>query len=159
MANRAKKVWWVNQPHTYLEEIKEHGKVAAVITSRNGSKLEHHENVMAMNAGDVVISNAFGKIIGVGRLINDPKVDREHLWQGEETTQKRPAYVAEVEYYKLKSPIATKQFRNEIQKLNIPGGPINSDCNVKQGYAFRFDSTGLNIIKRYHHEPHWPDWA
>lgn len=129
-------MWWVIQSHTHLEEIKKHGKVAAVTTSRNGSKLYHHENVMTMNEGDIVISNALGEIIAVGHLKNDPKVDTEHLWEGEDAKQKRPAYVADAEYYKLKFHIATKQFPNETQQLNIPGGPIDSDCNVNLGYAF-----------------------
>jgi hypothetical protein len=156
---RETKVWWVNQGRTHLKEIKEHGTVAAVTRSRNGKKLEHHENVMLIHSEDIVISNASGKIIAIGHVTSEPKEDPKHLWDGENPILKRPAYVANVDYYRLKSPIATKQFRGQLQALNIPDGPINSSCNVRQGYAFPFDWKGLDIIKNYQAEKQWPDWA
>lgn len=151
------RVWWVNQPRTYAIEIRKHGKVAAVTRSRNGSKLEHHENVMKMSQGDIVLSNVHGKIISVGRVTSEPNIDPKHLWEGEDPTRARPAYVVHVDYFPLDPPIPTKEIREDIYRLNLQGGPINSLYNVRQGYAFFFDWDGLNIIRRSQLQTQWPD--
>jgi len=158
LMTRMPKGWWVNQRRTYAKEIKEHGKVAAVTTSINGGKLQHHEILKEMCPGDIIISNVSGRIVSVGCVISKPHEDPKHLWDGENPSRARPAYVADVDYTKLDPPVPTNNLREKIQSLNIPGGPINSIGNVRQGYAFSFNWDGLNMIKRCQPKA-WPKWA
>lgn len=157
---RMPKVWWVNQRRTYAKEIKEHGKVAAVTTSINRCRLQHHEIVKEMSPGDIIIGDVSGRIVSVGRVVSKPHEDPKHLWEGEDPSQARPAYTADVDYIELDPPVPTNNFRQKkIQSLNTPGGPINSIGNVRQGYAFNFNWGGLNVIKRCSQPNTWPKWT
>jgi hypothetical protein len=154
-------IWWVNQPRTYAEDVEDcgnPGKIAAVTRSRNGSRLSHHDRVMEMRQGDIIISNVKGKVVSVGHVIdNQSHINQNHYWKVTDATA--PAYEVNVVYYKLDPSVSSKIFREKVQKLKIQEGPINSLGLTQQGYVFRFRQDGLNIIKESQPETQWPEWC
>ncbi len=119
----AAKVWWVNQGRTYELEL-----AAGVIFASSSTGLSHHENVAAVQPGDVVLHYARGQVQAASVVIESGReMRRPYDLPGAE---RDVGYCATVEYRPLDDPVAI----DEIQPRSASDGVFDVNGAVKQQY-------------------------
>ena len=151
-----KNIWWVNQGSTLDVELNG-GYIWAPIKSKTGRSIYHWDNLSDVCKDDIIIHYANGylryasRVIEPARKTNDPHAINGGNWPQE-------GNLVRVDYHELKPPIPLNKFSQSLSKLDINQGPLNNNGGVKQGYLFRLNSEGLDIIRRSQPETDWPDF-
>ena len=155
------KYWWVNQSGQHRIERKR-GIIAGEINVENLAKTHWGRfNVSKMKTGDLIACYRSG--IGIDRLACVTKKgtiglipwdeDNGLPWEensgipGEEGSKDRRAYIAKVDYLKIK-PIERKDFWDDIKDIvNYKNGPIDNNVGrVRYAYAMEFTKEGFDIV-------------
>jgi hypothetical protein len=138
------RIWFCNQSKQWGFE-REHSVVCAsdvahalkyrslLSNVRQGDLIVHYRSTK----GFVAISSALNDARGPGRL---PVPFRQHYLTG---------WIVKTEYHDLDPPVARNPVADALRDHPIPDGPFEKNGHVKQsGYFFRFDSTGLGVVRR-----------
>ncbi|KUK97204.1 MAG: ATPase [Methanothrix harundinacea] len=152
----AKNIWWVNQGSTLDVELNG-GYIWAPIKSKTGRSIYHWDNLSDVSNDDIIIHYANGYLRYVSRVIEPAKKTKDpHAMSGRNWSQQ--GNLVRVDYHELKPPVALDKFSQSLSKLDINQGPLNNNGGVKQGYLFRLNSEGLDIIRRSQPETNLPDF-
>ncbi|MEC0238371.1 AAA family ATPase [Paenibacillus dokdonensis] len=155
--NLAPNIWWVNQGATLSEE-KEEGIIWAPLTGKGGRSQYHWDTLDEVKQGDIILHYANGSIGYVSKVLEEcvraqkPSSMSSSNWDEQ-------GRLVRVEYHMLQPKIALTQFSQNIMGLQIGQGPIHSGAGVKQGYLFRFNIEGLQMIQESAPEVNWPEFT
>lgn len=150
-------IWWVNQGSTLLAE-KEEGIIWAPLTGKGGRSQYHWDTMDEVKQGDIILHYANGSLRYASRALEDcvhavkPATMSGSIWNEE-------GKLVRVEYHELQPHVSLIEFSQDILSLQIHQGPIHSGAGVKQGYLFRFNLQGLQIIQESAPEVIWPEFA
>jgi len=143
-------IWWCNQG-TYWEQEKQ----AGIVCSSESQNNPFRSNVGDAKAGDIIVHYRKPNIVAFSRAKENgvhhnqlpplPGVDYGSGWR------------FATEYWALQNPIHRDGFRQALIPHSVKYYPIAKNGNVKQGYFFPFDETGLQILLNQVHEP-IPAW-
>jgi 5-methylcytosine-specific restriction protein B len=151
-----KNIWWVNQGSTLDVELNG-GYIWAPIKSKTGRSIYHWDNLSDVGKDDIIIHYANGYLRFISRVIEPArKTKNPHAMNGRNWSQE--GNLVRVDYHELKPPISLNKFSQSLSKLDINQGPLNNTGGVKQGYLFRLNFEGLDIIRRSQPETDWPDF-
>jgi energy-coupling factor transporter ATP-binding protein EcfA2 len=152
-----KNIWWVNQGKT-LQAEKEEGIIWAPIETSNGRSMYHWDTLKEVETGDIILHYANGSMKYVSKVLS-PAVEKPMPESISNEDSNRMGRLIEVNYYKLEPEISLDKFNEQIKNLDIKKGPINVKGEVNQGYLFKFNERGLEIIQQSQPETKWPDFA
>ncbi|MEC0174349.1 AAA family ATPase [Paenibacillus favisporus] len=150
-------IWWVNQGGTLTEE-REEGIIWAPLTGKGGRSQYHWDTLDEVKQGDIILHYANGSIGYVSKVLEDcvraqkPSSMSSSNWDEQ-------GRLVRVEYHVLQPKIPLTQFSQNIMELQIDQGPIHSGAGVKQGYLFRFNIEGLQMIQESAPEVNWPEFT
>lgn len=147
---RQPKVWWVNQGSSLKEEVE-----SGIIWAPTGSNNYHWNTLSEVEPGDVVIHYAKGEIKYVSQVISNQVAPKPV--EGRDPNE--IGTLIRLDYYELQPAIPRDLVARKIFALNLDQGPINRKYYVKQGYLFRFDWDGLDILQSAQPETIWPKYA
>jgi len=139
--------WWVNQTRMHRIERDENKNVVAGEINVDEREKTHwgRKNVKDMKSGDFIVCYRSG--IGIDQLAY-VKTDGEEgsiPWENDET---RAAYVANVEYLPIKSPVPKKEFWDDLKDIASKNdGPIDLIRNqIRYAYAMRLPKDAFEKI-------------
>lgn len=140
------KFWWVNQGRSYYE-AKRLGYIWASVSSPEGKRIWHWENVAHVINGDII----FHYVSGQGILCISVASTNGHRATEQEQNLIRPgqsSWVAQTAYKELSAPIDMETISNDIRKLAIDKGPIDRNGNAKMGYLFGISQEAAGILAK-----------
>jgi len=149
-------IWWVNQGAT-LKIEREGGFLWAPLETKGGQSVYHWDALEEVKKGDIVIHYANGALRYASR-VKSPAVNAkrpEGMTGGNWDDKGR---LVQVEYHELNPLIPHEKFFEDLKRLNIKQGPIDSHGGIKQGYLFRFSSEGLDAITNSQPATEWPEF-
>ncbi|MGW5075802.1 McrB family protein [Rhodococcus sp. NPDC004095] len=118
-------LWWVNQGGSFKDECSGGYLWASEVTS-DGRTLKHWSNVERLRPGQMVIHNAYGKIVAIGRVAGKPG-------KGPNPSGALPSsdgFVCAVDYHVLNEPIA----RQELPDSVTAASPFDRNGKTKEQY-------------------------
>jgi hypothetical protein len=149
-------IWWVNQGSNLDLEL-DGGYLWAPTKSKTGRKFYHWDNLSDLVKDDIILHYANGCLRYASRVIEPSRRTRyPHAIDGRNWSE--DGNLVKVDYHELKPPIPLDKFSQSLSKLDINQGPLNNNGGVKQGYLFRLNLEGLDIIRRSQPETDWPDF-
>ncbi|WP_223070241.1 McrB family protein [Paenibacillus caui] len=150
-------IWWVNQGST-IAAGKAEGVIWAPLQNANGHLVHHWETMKEVKKGDIILHYANKEIRYVSRVIESaivapkPKALSNSNWEEQ-------GRLVKTEYFELTPSIPLDLFNQQLMKLNISQGPLNSVGGVNQGYLFRFSIPGLQFIQNLSGDVNWPSFT
>ncbi|HLV08816.1 MAG TPA: AAA family ATPase, partial [Halanaerobiales bacterium] len=152
-----KNIWWVNQGKT-LETEEEEGIIWAPLKNKNGHSIYHWDTLKEVEENDIILHYANGALRYVSRVLA-PAKEKQIPESISNENWNQIGRSIEVEYHKLEPIIPLNKFSKRLKNLNIDKGPINVNGEVNQGYLFKFNKKGLEIIQNSQPETIWPDFT
>jgi hypothetical protein len=126
-------VWWVNQGHTYSQELKG-GYLWASQKTKAGIPVSHHTDLLKVEPGDVIVHYASSALRAVSRVGKKATIaNRPGELPGEPWD--KDGYILRTEYHQFNAPIRIDFIPANIRVPNA--GPFALNGGVKQGYLFQ----------------------
>lgn len=150
-------VWWVNQGST-IYSGKAEGVIWAPLKNSNGNPVHHWETMKEVKKGDIILHYANKHLRFVSRVIEPaqiaprPSTFANSNWEEE-------GRLVRTEYFEITPVIPLELFNQQLIKLNITQGPLNSVGGVNQGYLYRFTIPGLQLIQQLAKDVNWPTFT
>lgn len=150
-------VWWVNQGSTIFSG-KAEGVIWAPLKNSNGNAVHHWETMKEVKKGDIILHYANKHLRYVSRVIEPaqiaprPSTFDNSNWEEE-------GRLVRTEYFEITPVIPLELFNQQLMKLNITQGPLNSVGGVNQGYLYRFTIPGLQLIQHLAKDVNWPTFT
>lgn len=150
-------VWWVNQGST-IYSGKAEGVIWAPLKNSNGNPVHHWETMKEVKKGDIILHYANKHLRYVSRVIEPaqiaprPSTFANSNWEEE-------GRLVRTEYFEITPVIPLELFNQQLIKLNITHGPLNSVGGVNQGYLYRFTIPGLQLIQHLTKNVNWPTFT
>jgi len=153
---RSIKIWWVNQGKTFEDKEKKETLWAPVKGRTTW------ENISKVKKDDIILHYKKGYIHSVSKATSNPEpADDPHknnkIYNAEKWGKK--GRQVRVEPFQLEPPIPLEKINHLPSALNIEGGPLNKNQNVKNGYLFNFSKEALNNMQIAQPETKWPAFS
>ncbi|SEM24217.1 AAA domain (dynein-related subfamily) [Paenibacillus sp. cl141a] len=150
-------IWWVNQGATLSAE-KDEGIIWAPLTGKGGRSQYHWDTMDEVKQGDIILHYANGSLRYVSRALEDC-IHAEKPASMSNSDWNEEGRLVRVDYHELQPHVPLIEFSQAIMSLQIHQGPIHSGAGVKQGYLFRFNMQGLQVIQENAPEVEWPEFT
>ncbi len=154
---KEKSIWWVNQGASLSAELKD-SFIWAPLKSKDGKSIYHWDTLKEIQKEDIILhyANGYLRYVSVAEttatIEKKPHSLESHDWEED-------GRIVRVRYHELDPPISLVKFNQNVLKLNIEHGPIDTTGGIKQGYLFRFNESALLTIQNSQKETRWPDFA
>ncbi|WP_157519960.1 hypothetical protein [Herbidospora daliensis] len=130
-------VWWVNQRHTFDQELAA-GILWAPKADRNGHRKSHWNTMTEVRPGDTVIHYASKAVVAVS-VVTAAAVDARRPMDLPDDWD-RDGRLVEAVYRRATRPVSLTEIPQQWRTgHSSPGGPFKRDGGVNQGYLFRVD--------------------
>lgn len=149
--------WWVNQGNTLNKALID-GCIWAPLKAKDGKPRYHWETLAELKENDIVLHYSNGYLRYVSRVLS-PAVEAPRPESMRSENWEEVGRLVQVEYHELKPNIQLYRISNELLKLDIKEGPIDSIGGVKQGYLFRFSVQALSMIQSLTTSTQWPNFT
>lgn len=132
-------LFYVFQGNTFIQECRG-GYLWAPITNNSGSNIHHWNRLLDVREGNIILHGCDGKVVAIS-IAKGPCYDfqqpeelrTEELWDKEGRR-------VDCEYYLVRSPITTADYKDEIIKLSAAKySPFNRDGNGNMGYLYEIN--------------------
>lgn len=150
-------VWWVNQGNT-IYAGKTEGVIWAPLKNSNGNSVHHWETMKEVKRGDIILHYANKHLRYVSRVI-DPAQIAPRPSSFANSNWEEEGRLVRTDYFEISPVIPLELFNQQLMKLNITQGPINSIGGVNQGYLYRFTIPGLQLIQHLSKDVNWPTFT
>ncbi|GIO64058.1 McrB family protein [Paenibacillus cineris] len=150
-------VWWVNQGNT-IYAGKTEGVIWAPLKNSNGNSVHHWETMREVKRGDIILHYANKHLRYVSRVI-DPAQIAPRPSSFANSNWEEEGRLVRTDYYEISPAIPLELFNQQLMKLNITQGPLNSIGGVNQGYLYRFTIPGLQLIQHLSKDVNWPTFT
>lgn len=147
-------VWWVNQGNT-IYAGKTEGVIWAPLKNLNGKSVHHWETMREVKRGDIILHYANKHLRYVSRVI-DPAQIAPRPSSFANSNWEEEGRLVRTDYFEISPAIPLELFNQQLMKLNITQGPLNSIGGVNQGYLYRFTIPGLQLIQHLSKDVNWP---
>ncbi|MGG4046308.1 McrB family protein [Paenibacillus favisporus] len=147
-------VWWVNQGNTIYAGRTE-GVIWAPLKNSNGNPVHHWETMREVKRGDIILHYANKHLRYVSRVI-DPAQIAPRPSSFANSNWEEEGRLVRTDYFEISPAIPLELFNQQLMKLNITQGPLNSIGGVNQGYLYRFTIPGLQLIQHLSKDINWP---
>lgn len=147
-------VWWVNQGNT-IYAGKTEGVIWAPLKNSNGKSVYHWETMREVKRGDIILHYANKHLRYVSRVI-DPAQIAPRPSSFANSNWEEEGRLVRTDYFEISPAIPLELFNQQLMKLNITQGPLNSIGGVNQGYLYRFTIPGLQLIQHLSKDVNWP---
>ncbi|MEK5645436.1 hypothetical protein BK138_32875 [Paenibacillus rhizosphaerae] len=147
-------VWWVNQGNT-INAGKTEGVIWAPLKNSNGNPVHHWETMREVKRGDIILHYANKHLRYVSRVI-DPAQIAPRPSSFANSNWEEEGRLVRTDYFEVSPAIPLELFNQQLMKLNITQGPLNSIGGVNQGYLYRFTIPGLQLIQHLSKDVNWP---
>ncbi|OZB94143.1 McrB family protein [Paenibacillus sp. XY044] len=150
-------VWWVNQGNT-IYAGKTEGVIWAPLKNSNGNYVHHWETMREVKTGDIILHYANKHLRYVSRVI-DPAQIAPRPSSFANSNWEEEGRLVRTDYFEISPAIPLELFNQQLMKLNITQGPLNSIGGVNQGYLYRFTIPGLQLIQHLSKDVNWPTFT
>lgn len=150
-------VWWVNQGNT-IYAGKTEGVIWAPLKNSNGNSVHHWETMREVKRGDIILHYANKHLRYVSRVI-DPAQIAPRPSSFSNSNWEEEGRLVRTDYFEISPAIPLELFNQQLMKLNITQGPLNSIGGVNQGYLYRFTIPGLQLIQHLSKDVNWPTFT